>query len=422
MRLFPILTALLVMLALYLFVFQRDALLGLAGAGDEAEISQTAFEPDRDTPEAGPATGPRRVSVVALSSTAQTVENAVVLRGRTEALRQVAVLAETSGRVISEPLRKGTQVEAGQIMCELDPGTREASLAEAEARLIEARARGPEAQARLAEAEARLEEARINENAARQLAEDGFASDTRVANAEAALRSAESAVTAAATGLETVRAGVQSAEAAVQRARQSIEDLTITAPFAGVLETDTAEFGSYLNTQGGNATCATILQLDPIKLVGFVPEAQIDLVKVGARAGAQLSSGREVFGQVTFLSRSADLTTRTFRTEIEVANPDLSIRDGQTATIGIAAEGLPAHLLPASALTLDDAGNLGIRHAVPDDAGGHVTAFAPVTLLRDTADGVWVTGLPAQVDVIVVGQDFVTEGTALQVTYREEGA
>ena len=44
------------------------------------------------------------------------------------------------------------------------------------------------------------------------------------------------------------------------------------APFAGLLETDTAELGALLQT---GSPCATIIQLDPIKFVGFVPEAEL---------------------------------------------------------------------------------------------------------------------------------------------------
>jgi multidrug efflux system membrane fusion protein len=42
---------------------------------------------------------------------------------------------------------------------------------------------------------------------------------------------------------------------------------------------------------------------------------------------------------VTFLSRSADEQTRTFRVEITVPNPDVTIRDGQTADILIQTAG-----------------------------------------------------------------------------------
>jgi multidrug efflux system membrane fusion protein len=71
-------------------------------------------------------------------------------------------------------------------------------------------------------------------------------------------------------------------------------------------------------------------------------------------------------------------------------------------------------LLPASALTLNDEGVLGIR-AVVDGAA----QFMPVRMLRDTARGVLIAGLPEQVDVITVGQEFVTDGTPVEPTFEE---
>jgi multidrug efflux system membrane fusion protein len=161
--------------------------------------------------------------------------------------------------------------------------------------------------------------------------------------------------------------------------------------------------------------CGTIVQLDPIKLVGFVPEADLDKIEVGALAGARLASGTEVQGRVTFLSRSGDDTTRTFRVEVTVPNPDLAIRDGQTADILVSAEGRVAHLLPQSALTLDDGGLLGIRAVTVDDRA----LFYPVTLLRDTVDGVWLTDLPEKIDVIVTGQEYVIDGVPVAPTFKE---
>ena len=117
---------------------------------------------------------------------------------------------------------------------------------------------------------------------------------------------------------------------------------------------------------------------------------------------------------MTFLSRTADEATRTFRVDVEVPNPDLSIRDGQTVEIAIAADGENAHLLPASALTLNDSGLLGVRIA---EEG--VARFVPVTILRDTVEGVWLAGLPEVAEVIVVGQEYVTDGVRVAVTLRE---
>ncbi|WP_409977094.1 efflux RND transporter periplasmic adaptor subunit [Pseudoruegeria sp. SHC-113] len=378
---------------LYMAILERDRLVAFASGGDApvAEATEeTAAQATEETvaeaaqPEApatiaaqnapsgsdGDAQEARKpISVVAISSTAETVDNAVLMRGQTEALRQVEVRAETGGQVISEPLRKGAFVEAGQLLCEIDIGTREASLAEAEARVLEAQ---------------------INNTAASKLAESGYAAETRAASA---------------------RATLQSAEAALKAAKKEIERLRVTAPFEGLLETDAAEIGSLLQAGG---LCATVIQLDPIKLVGFVPETQVDKVEVGAMAGARLASGLEIGGQVTFLSRSADPTTRTFRVEVTVPNPDLRIRDGQTAEIIVSADGAAAHLLPQSALTLDNEGTLGVRTVV----NGNEAGFVPVQVLRDSIDGVWLTGLPETVEVIVEGQEYVIDGVPLAVTYK----
>lgn len=370
MRILPPLTALAVAATLYVAVFERDRLMATTAA---EPAPSPASEPLASIPEDG------AMSVVAVASQATMVQNAVIARGRTEAARQVDVRAETGGLVRSEPLRRGAFVTAGQPLCELAPGTRLQQEAEA--------------QARVAEAQARLREAEINADAANRLSEGGFSSETRRISAEAALESA--------------RAGAQSAQSALDSIRIEISRLTVTAPFEGLLETDTAELGSLVQTGGA---CATVIQLDPIKLVGFVPEAEVDRISVGAMAGARLVSGREVQGRVTFLSRSADPATRTFRVEVTVPNADLAIRDGQTAEMLVAADGVMAHMLPASSLTLDNAGVLGVRLAVEGRA-----SFAPVSVLRDTVDGMLVTGLPDQATVITVGQEYVTDGTPIVV-------
>ena len=219
-------------------------------------------------------------------------------------------------------------------------------------------------------------------------------------------------MSAAQAGIQSAEASIESAAASVATAQKELERLEIKAPFAGLLESDTAELGSLLQPGG---LCGTVIQLDPVKLVAFVPETEVDRIKTGALAGARLATGVEVQGQVTFLSRAADETTRTFRVEIEIPNPNLDIRDGQTAEILIAADGAMAHLLPSSALTLDDEGTLGLRTI--DDSG--LVAFVPVSLLRDTPKGVWLTGLPDQADVIVVGQEYVRAGVVAEPTFRE---
>jgi multidrug efflux system membrane fusion protein len=366
MRPVPLLTALLVGIFLYLFVMERPFLLWLAGAEPAAAEAEAPAQ-------AAPEEGPRFVSVVAFRSEARPVDSGIVLRGRTEAGRRVEIRAETTGRIVSEPIRRGAQVEAGDVLCRLDPGTRPAQLAEAEARLLEAEA---------------------TERASAQLAERGFAAEqTAIAR----------------------RAALQSAQAMVEQARREMERLEIRAPFAGLIEEDTAELGDLLQP---GSVCAALISVDPIRLVGFATEAAVDRIEVGAPVRARLISGREIEGRVTFVARAADPATRTFRIEAEAANPDMTIRDGISAEILIGLPGQAAHLVPLSALTLDDDGRLGIR-AVAEGPGGAEARFFPVDLIRDDRQGAWVAGLPDEVDIIVVGQDFVTDGQPVRVSLRE---
>lgn len=377
MRVLPILTALVVAALLYGVIMERERLQALLApisaqiqppqtddaAEEAAAPAESAAAPDRKT-------GNDPVSVVVKASEAQTVRSGLVLAGLTEAARKVDLRSETSGLVISEPIAAGARIAKGDVMCELDPGTRLASLAEAKARLMEAQ---------------------TNNRTASQLAERGFSSETAAISSMAAL---------------------EGVEASVLRAEKEIERLKIHAPFDGLLESDTAELGSLLQP---GSPCATLISLDPIKLVGFVPELEVEKLALGAEAGGQLANGRRLRGEVSFIGRSADPLTRTFRVEIEVPNPDNAIRDGQSVDILIGLDGVHGHLLPQSALTLNDSGTLGIR-AHKDG----VAVFHPVNVIRDDPRGMWLTGLPEKVDVIIVGQEFVRHGRAVIPTYRAD--
>ncbi len=412
MRIFPILAALVVSVAMYMAIFERDTLLGLIGqTNGDAVTAQDVTAADAPNP--SQVAQQQLVKVVVQRSQARQLESAVIVRGQTAAARAVDVESETSAVVTSPPLRKGAKVSAGDTLCALDLGTRGAAKSEAQARRAEAQSRVPEAAARVTEAQARLDETLIRLNAAEKLGEGGFSSTAQLATAQAAVAAARANLSSAEAGLNAATSGIEASDAAVASADAEIDRLTLKAPFDGLLESDTAELGSLL--QAGSL-CARVIQLDPIKLVGFVPETEVDRVTLGAPAQARLAAAdRQITGQVTFISRASDPATRTFRIEIDVPNADLSIRDGQTAEIAIASAGVDAHLLPQSALTLNDDGTLGVR--VIDDAD--VVAFIPVQLMRDTPQGVWVMGPPATSNVIVLGQEYVTAGVTVAPTYRE---
>ena len=182
----------------------------------------------------------------------------------------------------------------------------------------------------------------------------------------------------------------------------------VKAPFDGYLETFSVKEGDYLNT---GAVCATIIDPDPMRLIGEVSEKEINFVKVGAKAEAELISGKKVEGVVSFVSTSANKGTRTFRVEIEVKNSDRSIRDGVSAQIAIEGDTILAHKISPSILMLGDAGELGIRTVNEDDQ----VEFKEIEILEDSIEGIWITGLPKKTRIITIGQEYVFQGQTVNV-------
>jgi len=182
----------------------------------------------------------------------------------------------------------------------------------------------------------------------------------------------------------------------------------VKAPFDGYLETFSVKEGDYLNT---GAVCATIIDPDPMRLIGEVSEKEINFVKVGAKAVAELISGKKVEGVVSFVSTSANKGTRTFRVEIDVKNSDRSIRDGVSAQIAIEGDTILAHKISPSILMLGEAGELGIRTVNQDDQ----VEFKKIEILEDTMEGIWITGLPKNTRIITIGQEYVFQGQTVNV-------
>ena len=157
---------------------------------------------------------------------------------------------------------------------------------------------------------------------------------------------------------------------------------------------------------------ANIVDRDPFLVVGQVSERDVHRIKLGDLGRAELVNGDTVEGAVSFISTTADPQTRTFRVELEVPNRDGKLRGGLTSEIRIPVERQLAQVVSPAVLTLNDEGVMGVR-TVDED---HIVRFMPVDIIGDDADGVWLSGLPAMVQVITVGQEFVRDGDRVRVS------
>ena len=182
----------------------------------------------------------------------------------------------------------------------------------------------------------------------------------------------------------------------------------VKAPFSGYIE-KIVKPGNFLER---GQICATIIQLNPITFVAEVPESDINKVDEGQQVVLNLITGETIEGKLTFVSKSASSLTRTFKVEAEIENKNGLIRDGITSEMIIKTSKIKAHKITPSVLMLNDKGILGIK--VIRDL--EIVKFLPVTILEDSEDGIWVTGIPNQIQLITQGQGFVEDDQKVLVS------
>jgi len=303
---------------------------------------------------------PFRVAVIDTSLTPHSRK--LTLSGRTEADKKVALSARTAGILTELRVRRGQHVQQGEILAVLSDDAREAQVAQATALYNQ----------RKAELEAR-----------RKLIEQGNLPKLETVNLESQFKSAEATL----------------AQAVAERDRGIVR-----APWAGIITEVPAEVGGAAFSMAGKEV-AHLVALDPMLAVVEVSELKLGGLKVGDPAEVRLVSGQKAQGRVRYVAKSASPTTRTYRVEVEMKNPDGAIPDGITAEVAVPMAPVPATRVPRSALTFSSAGDLGVRVV-----NGEKVDFVPISVVEDEQNHMWVAGIPNAARVIVQGQDFVREG------------
>ena len=309
---------------------------GQFGAGPDEATQLSISERNERATAAQEDRAPSRVRARVSTALEQTAFAQV--RGRTENKRTVDVRAETVGRVVDRPVELGDRVAVGDVLCRLSMDDR---------------------RPRLTEARTAVRQAYIEYRGSLRLKSQGFQSETAIA---------------------TARARLAAAQARQKSIELDIARTAVRAPIDGLVEVTHVEVGDYLQPGAG---CVTLVDLDPMLLVGQITEKDVARVRIGEQAFGELVTGERLSGTIGFIGQQADPTTRTYRVEIELPNADYALRSGITADILIAAETTRAHRVSPALFALDDAGGVGIRTL---DADNRVT-FQRVEILRDDAEG-----------------------------------
>lgn len=318
--------------------------------------------------------------------TPQDYEDRVELAATVDTVRDATLSAQTAGTV-REIARRGTIVEKGRPVARLDPSMAEAGVAQAKA-VVQAARSGLE------------------------LAEDVLKRQTPLFEKEiiSALefRDLQSRVNQA-------RATVAQSEAALRQAREQLGYTRIDAPFTGRVESWAVEVGEQV---APGVPVVRLVDNATVRVKAGVPERYARDI----RAGASLTVRFDTYGMpdrdgtAAFVGHAIDPRNRTFEVEVELDNADGALKPGMAARLLLTrALHRGALVVPQTAIVRDVS---GASIFVVDRSGERAVARRrPV----ETESGVRgsvriVTGLRPGDEVVLKGQDALSDGEAVQVT------
>lgn len=266
------------------------------------------------------------------------VSRTVLLAGEFLPYERVDLHARVSGFVEKVHVDRGSVVREGDLLVTLSAPEMEAQVAESEAKVKAAESAVAEASARLVAAESTYE------RLAKASATEGAVSGQELQLAKQAAEAARSAMRAA----EASSAAAGASLAALRKVQQY---LSIRAPFSGVITERMAHPGALAGPATG--PLLRLEQVERLRLVVAVPEAEFGGVRPGARVPFQVAAfpNRSFTGVVARVAPSVDPKTRKAPVELDVANGSGAFAPGMYAEVNWPARSAaPALLVPATSI------------------------------------------------------------------------
>ena len=218
--------------------------------------------------------------------------------------------------------------------------------------------------------------------------------------------------------LEARFAAEQSA-ASLEGLEQRLARTVIRAPFAGVLDDRFVDVGAMVNP---GDPVARLVDLNPIKVVAGVPERYAREVRVGEEATVEFEVlDREPFtARIGYVGSTVDPQNRTFRIEVEIANPDRVVKPQMVANMAVTRQAVSdAIVVPQDALVRVENGY--VVYVLAERAGTTVAEARPVTLGPARRNRVVIEeGVTEGEQLIVVGHRSVADGDRVNVVERGE--
>ena len=245
--------------------------------------------------------------------------------GYVVARREATVSAKVTGKLTGVFIEEGVRVEAGQLLARLDDAIPRAQMNLVESQLGASRAS-------LKELDVQIHQAQLNLDRTRGLASRNLASQADLDRDELSLE-------ALVARRERAAEDIKVAERNVELQRQSLDDMEVRAPFAGVVVAKAAQPGEIVSpmSAGGGFTrtgICTIVDMDSLEVEVDVNEAYINRVTPGQPVRVALNAYPDdpIDAEVIAIIPTADRNKATvkvrigFRAHDDRVLPDMGVK------------------------------------------------------------------------------------------------
>jgi len=299
--------------------------------------------------------GPRGTEVEVQAAELRTISSRVKATGEITPEKRVQISAKVVGEIINLPVVEGQEVQAGQLLLEIERDLYEAARNQARAALRQA-------EVSVRRQEVQLADARRNMRRTRELIDDGLVS-------QEALDAAQLGLDTALVEVEAQQHAVEQYRSALQRTADDLARTTIRSPMDGTLIQLNAEQGETVVPGSTNLPGSVIMTIaDMSVLLAEVEVSEVDVVNVALGQVAEVkvdALGTEPQkGHVVEIATSGrrDPTQGTIRFRVKVAldDPDPSLRPAMTAKVDVltatSEDTITAPIQAVVKRTLDDEG------------------------------------------------------------------
>lgn len=336
------------------------------------------------------------LAVPVLAATPKVEDVPVYLNGvgMVRALNTVTVRAQVDGKLLKVNFIEGQDVEAGDVLAEIDP--------------VIYQAQYDQAVAKKAQDSAQLANARIDLKRYEQLAASKAGS-------------AQQADTQKAT-VAQLEALVQSDQAAIDNAQATLGYTKIVAPLAGRTGLRQVDPGNIVHASDTTGV-VVLTQLQPIAVQFSLPQQEINRVNAAAAKGTLAvdvfgNDGRTVVdtGVMRTIDNQVDPTTGTVKVKAEFPNPNHQLWPGQFVNVRLKVETLPQALtVPTSAVQRGPSGTFS--YVIGED--NVVTAKAVTVTQQDENTAVIAKGLSPNEKVVTTGFANLSDGSKVVIGSNE---